>query len=166
MTRIDTQHWFFDGDDVEAFATMLSASTDIESDGSPWWIEPESNEVERRRLRPDREVPTGYMATFSILGPGKRQPIEPIAFHVLFDRPENGSGLTDEQVVELLDAGGAAAPSGWTVHTDVGAGFRTESLNVRPTSPTEIATFVFGALRSLGAQLPTGRWRVTSQFLG
>ena len=165
MTTVDSSYVFLDGDDVGAFAEVIAEATGVESEGSPWWIEPEPNEIEKRRFRPDREKPTGYMATFSIQGPGRRKPDEAIVFHVAFDQPAANPEVTDETIAGLLAARGVDVPTGWTVHADWGSGFRAESLDVRPTSPSEIAGFVFGALRALGAELPTGRWRATWQSL-
>lgn len=165
MVTVDESYEFLDGDDVSGLATLISDATSVESDGSPWWMEPEPNEIEKRRFRPDREKLTGYRAMFSVFGPGRKKPDEAIVFHVAFERPDTDSEVADDNVAGLLAAHRVDVPAGWTVHADWGAGFRAEALDVRPTSPSQIAEFVFGSMRALGAQLPTGRWRATWQSL-
>ena len=83
---------YFTPDDLSALASNIEASIHERADGSPWWVEPEPGQAKRRHFWRDDEVPTGFMATLSIVGPGKRRPADPISCHLLFDRPQSEGG--------------------------------------------------------------------------
>ena len=162
---------YFTSEDLSALAANIEASIHPGADGSPRWVEPEPNQTKRRRFWRDDEVPTGFMATLSVVGPGKARPSDPISCHLLFDRPQSEDApsldLRATSPEGVLRSGNIELPPGWSTSIDsvFDDGLALSTDDVRPTPPLTVARLVVDTLTAMGAPLPTGRWRTSESYL-
>jgi len=148
---------FFTNADPTPLVERIASNAVPHAIGSPWWVEPEPIEMKKRRLRRDVEVPTGFMATFSFTGPGRRDPDGAVYGNIVFDRPRDVAGAPWPDL--------PIAP-GWVVDQEYhGDGLLLGAEHVGATSAASVARMTIDLLLALGAPLPTGRWRMSEFWI-
>lgn len=149
---------YLDGDDADRLAAVLDAFRLMRQPlGS---IEPEPDQVQRRRFRRDRIVPTGYRVDLSV-GVGDRPGEGSVPAELFFLVPEDRPGFTGAQVRAAL---AEVWPAGvdWELSDEFGPVAVLVSVpDLTAHESATVARFVLGAMRAFGATTPTGRWRCT-----
>lgn len=153
MPLIPDDDIHFGDDERSVLVDMIARGLNTRSDGSPIDLLPEPGETVKKRFGRNREVPTGYTATYSILVPGKRHADEPTVIQILWTTPKPLNEATFRRAVPDL-------PGSWNLDFETVPGSATVWIDdARSTTAADLARILLDTLLALGAPLPTGRWR-------
>jgi len=151
----------FGDDERNVLVDLITRGINPRNDGSPTNLIPEPGDTVKRRFRHDRETLTGYEATYSIVGPGKRHADDPTIIYLVWTTPEPLDEATVRRAVPGL-------PAAWKLDFEIAPGCAAVEIDdARSTTAADLANLLLDTLLALGAPLPTGRWRASfSELLG
>jgi hypothetical protein len=157
MAVVRTTALHFADGERSSLVEQIAASVDPRSDGSPVEVEPEPVETVKKRFGRDREVLTGFSASYSFVGGGARAAAAAIQGHLLWTTPD---GLDHTTFTGALERASIRLPDSWSLdfETMPGTAYATTP-DARGTDAAAMADWLLDGLLALGAPLPTGRWR-------
>lgn len=145
----------FGDDERHVLVDLIARGINPRNDGSPTNLIPEPGETVKRRFGRDRETLTGYSATYSIVGPGKRHADDPTVIYLLWATPEPLDEATFRRAAPDL-------PASWELDFATAPGCASVVIDdARSTTARDVARILLDTLLALGAPLPTGRWRAS-----
>ncbi len=155
MPLIPDDDIHFGDDERNVLVDLIARGINPRNDGSPTNLIPEPGETVKKRFGRDREILTGYWATYSIVGPGKRHADDPTAIYLLWTTPEPLDEATFRRAVPDL-------PASWKLDFETAPGCASVVIDdARSTTAADLARILLDTLLALGAPLPTGRWRAS-----
>ena len=153
MPLIPNSDIHFGDDERKVLVDLIGRGINPRNDGSPTTLLPEPGETVKKRFGRDREVLTGYWATYSIVGPGKRHSEDPTVIDLLWTTPEPLDEAAFRRDAPRL-------PASWKLDFETVPGSVAVLIDdARSTTAPDLARILLDTLLALGASLPTGRWR-------
>lgn len=145
------------GDDIARLATVLDAMRLMRAPIG--LVEPEKTLVKKRRLLPDVYDRSGYACSITFGAGDKYDPATPLSFDLTIDTPPDEDPVPLDVARQRFGAGGVPLPPSWELLDDIAPHILHISvLDARPHTSNELARFVLGSMRALGATTPTQRW--------